>query len=765
MKIFFRFIVNNPKKIIFAILSLTIYFGLQLPGLTKDNSIDKMLPDGDPILEYTENIENIFDSDEFIIVAVESKEPFSRDTVAKLSRMTYEFQSIPEVLEVISPTNTKNVRGSVGTMHAEPLIDANDLPRSKEDLESYRQAIQSKSIFKGSIISDDGQTFGFVLRLRKDLDKKALVTAVRVIVEKEKGPEKIYFSGSPVINLQVGAYMAADMAKFFPLVILVILATFWFSFKSVRGMILPFLSLLISVIWTLGVMSLLKVPLSVIGTMIPSLLMAVGSSYGIHMLTQYYEEMTDLGSAAENLLEAIMQIGPTIALAGLTTTIGFGSLMLNDTPILREFGFFCALGICFNALLSLIFIPSCLALLKPPDKSRREKTETDMVSKLLKTVANLNSNKRFVVLTIFGFLAAFSLAGYPRLFVETNAVNFFKENDAVRKTISQIGASFGGTIPIRTIVDSKEIDTILSPEYLKQIEAFQSYLESFDRVGKTISIADMIKDMNMALHEGDPDYYALPDTLASAEQYLFLYSLASDPNEFSSLIDDSHSMAAVVARLKQVNDKNEPLGTRETKEILDGIQGYINQNFSPELSVVPTGRARNIVRTSDYIVKGLLKSMVLAVLLIFFTSSIVFRSLVAGIFSIIPVSIALLLNFGTMSWLGIPLDIATTLISSIAIGIGVDDSIHYIIRHVRERRNGAPDDMAAMLNTIRTSGRAIFYTSLALVMGFSVLLVASFKPVVYFGGLTALTMINTTLGALFILPLAIVIFKPKFCER
>ena len=222
------------------------------------------------------------------------------------------------------------------------------------------------------------------------------------------------------------------------------------------------------------------------------------------------------------------------------------------------------------------------------------------------------------------------------------------------------------------------------------MEDFQRFLEGSTRVGKTLSIADMIKDMNHGAPRGRPGVRRAAEKRKGAEQYLFLYSLASEPDEFEGLIDPSHSKATVTARLRQVDAHNAPLGTGETKRILARIDEYIAAHFSPELKVTPTGRAQDIVRTSDYIVKGLIRSMLTAVVPIWLLAAVIFRSPAAGFFGIATTAVGLTLNFGVMGWFGIPLDIATTLISSIAIGIGVDDAMHYLLRLRRTMRRGRP---------------------------------------------------------------------------
>jgi hypothetical protein len=358
-----------------------------------------------------------------------------------------------------------------------------------------------------------------------------------------------------------------------------------------------------------------------------------------------------------------------------------------------------------------------------------------------------------------------ALAGYPRLSLETNAINFFREDAPVRTVVGRISTQFGGTITIRTIIEAPEPGSILRPDYLRQMQDYQRFLEGFDRVGKTLSIADMVRDMNLALHEGGPAYDALPPTADGAEQLFFIYSMGSPPAEFEGLIDPTHTMATVTARLRQVDAQNVPLGTRDTAGILAEIEKYVAAHFSPELKVTPSGRAQDIVRTSDYIVQGLIRSMLTAVVPIWLLAALIFRSPAAGFFGIATTAVGLTLNFGVMGWFGIPLDIATTLISSIAIGIGVDDAMHYLLRLRRTMRRGETDPARAMAVTLAETGRAILFTSATMVLGFSIFMVASFRPVVYFGGLTALSMITTSVAALLIVPVLLLLVRPRFLTR
>lgn len=761
VKRYFSFVSRNPVAVILSTVALSLVFISFLPGLARDESVDRMLPDHDEILRYTRETEKIFGHDEFLVVGVSSPDPFTAATVEKVARLSRDLEFVPGVNQVISATNVKNFRGDPSNLWTEPLVDPARLPRTEEELARYKKDLTGSDLFVRNLVSPEGTALGIVVRLGENSDKKALVASVLKTVGPYRGPEKIVVSGSPAINLQVGRSMGRDMGKFFPLAVAVVLVSLALSFASVRGTVLPFLALLMTVLWTLGTMALLNRPLSVIDTMLPTLLLAIGCSYGIHIMTEYYRPAPGSADYRDRVAEAMSRISPTIAGVGITTIAGFASLTLNDTPILRQFGIFASVGVAYAMLLCLTFLPAALSLFRDPGSSRRRESRIPFRAVLLRIGA---VNRRHPAIVAGGglLLVAAALAGYPRLRIETNALNFFRADDPTRTDVAFISRHFGGTIPLRTVIDTGRAGGIFEPAIVEAMADYQAYLKTFPEVGKTISVLDYVRSTNLALHGGDPAHDSLPREPGKAGGYWTLYSLGSDPEDTRSLVDEDLAIGTVTARLQQVGPDGTPLGTRRTAEIIRQLERYAAKRFPPGVKVVPTGRARDIVRTSDYLVKGFIKSMAGAVVPVMLVSAFLFRSFAGGAIALIPPVFAIVLNFGIMGWMGIPLDIATALVSSLAIGIGIDDTLHFILRY-RDRiraRGGAHGD--AMEEALLEAGPPIITSSTALAAGFAVLTVATFRPVVYFGGLTSLAMAVTPLAALFLLPSVLNLFRPRF---
>jgi predicted RND superfamily exporter protein len=764
MKRYFNFIVRNPVPTILATLAVSAFFLSCLPRLDRDESVDRMLPERDEVLRYTREAEKVFGHDEFLVVAVAAPDPFTAETVGKVSRLSRELQFVPGVQEVISATNAKNFRGDPSNLWTEPLVDPARPPRSAEALARYRRELTGNDLFVRSLVSPEGTALGIVVRLAEDADKRKLVAAVQSVVDRNRGPERIVLSGSPAINLQVGRAMGRDMGRFFPLGIAVVLVSLALSFASVRGVALPFLTLLMTVLWTLGTMAALGRPISVIDTMLPTLLLAIGCSYGIHVMTEYYRPAPGEEEPRGRTAAAMTRIGPTVLGVGATTVAGFLSLALNDTPILRQFGAVAALGVVYAMVLCLTFLPASLSLLRLPAGGKRRFRLRVPLDPMLARIGALNRRRPAAVAGVGLLVAAAAFAGCPRLRIETNALNFFRPDDPVRADVAFVGRHFGGTIPLRTVIDTGRPGGALEPEVVAAMADYQAYLRTFPEVGKTVSVLDFVRSTNLALHGGDPAFDRLPAEPGKAEAYWTLYSLGSNPDDVRPLIDEERAMATVTARLQQVGPDGSALGTRRTAEIVAALEAYAAKRFPPGVRVVPTGRARDIVRTSDYLVSGFVKSLAGAVVPVLLVSAFLFRSLAGGAIALLPPALAIAINFGAMGWLGIPLDIATALVSSLAIGIGIDDTIHFILRY-RERVRAFPAGAGgAMEEALREAGPPIVTSSTALAAGFAVLAVATFRPVVYFGGLTALAMVVTPLAALFVLPSALLLIRPRFLE-
>ncbi len=686
---------------------------------------------------------------------------------------------------------------------------------------------------------------------------------VEKVIREIRGDEEVFYSGESVVNGQLGTYIVGDLKLLVPVVIFVVAIFLYFAFRTGRGIVFPLMSVLISSVCTMGLMGLMNIPINQVSVIIPVLLIGVGSSYGIHILNNYYEKIMFTEDKAKLIDEIITVVGRGVIMAGLTTVAGFGSFVTSDIPHMKYFGLFTALGIFTALCLNIVFVTAVLLLLPKPKHIRDEylhhhkEEDHSGFNLFLKRLAESVSKTRTLTMVVSVIVIAISLWGMKKLIVDTNTVEFFGKKSMVRRADTAINEKFGGTNVMRIVIDGLSPDIMKEPTTLKKIENIQRFAEQQQYVGKTMSFVDSVKLMNKAMNENKEEFYTIPDNKDLISQYLFLYSSSGDPNDFNDVVDFDYRKANIVVQMtigstskistivktieefarKEFNDTadfdtteavrllkqahlhayveavesydpaivNETLnGLKADKDIMkrndlaqivndysakineeiknkstslsfnsieivnaiDGIlYGELNNAAGTNAIVRPAGVAVLYVAVSKLIIDTQISSIISSIIIVLLINTLIFRSIGAGLTSIFPLSFTILVNFGIMGYTGTSLNMATSIIAAIAIGIGVDYAIHFLNRFLFEY-NAQPDGdwVKTMTRTMMTSGRAIIYNMLSVMFGFLVLCLSNFPLLRNTGWLLALTMIVSGIGALTILPVFLVVFKPKFVK-
>ena len=677
---------------------------------------------------------------------------------------------------IVSPLTAEDITGENDTLETYDLVEKDDsgrriLPLSPEEIGAFRQRLERNPSFEKGLYSRDAQTgeitdFCVVIKFINLDDQDPAIREMTEVVDSYRGDFTIISSGVPVVNMWMNDYMHADLFKNIPLVLLVVVIVFYINFRSLRGVILPFVTLGLAELWILGLMGYIGYRITPVGVSIPPLMIAVGSSYAIHLLNQYYADFNAIMKTDRKagLYESMTHISLTVLLAGLTTFIAFMTLATSQVSAIREWGIASAIGVMFAVFISCSLIPAFLVLLpgtRPSvlfHKDTGRKTVVDRIIALMAHGAIIHYRK---VLVVVGILIAVSVAGIFRINIETSFMNYFKEHDRVKLDAEAIGDKFGGGWCFDILVDSGKVDGVKDPEFLLMIEEFRQWLVSDENphlnIGRTESFSDFIKTMHMAMNNDDRSFYRIPENRSDIIDYLEIYS-GDDKNsdgrfdEFEPFVDIDFRTCNLLARLCEKEDYH--VGTTEIKQIADRIAAYLDENLPEGASYTISGFPMMNVKLVYYIVRGQLQSFFLSLLVVGLIVALLFQQIKAGPLALIPMSVAVIINFGVMGWLQINLDMATSVIAAITIGIGVDDTIHFLNTFRQNRARGLSVD-ETIRRTLAVSGKAILFTSLALVFGFSILITSNFLPIVLFGILTATTMINTTIGALLILPSAI----------
>lgn len=703
--------------------------------------------------------------------------------IIKKFTKTIEIKRNETVDLIISPFTMKDLRGQNDTLYVRDIVEKDEfgkrkIPQSPQEIAEFKKRLTNNPAFeKGIYVKDANGTitdFGILLRLVDQPVYDPLVKEIASITSLYQKDVEIVLQGMPVTHHEINDYMKTDLERFLPLVMLAVLIVFYLNFRSVRGMVLPFLTLVLADLWVVGLMGHLGFKLNVIGVALPPLMTAVGSSYSIHILNQYYMEQKNIQRLGKfkGIRLALIHISLTVILAGLTTFLGFITLATNQVSSIREMGIFAAIGVFFAVVISLTLIPAGLMLL--PQQSTIIQFKSKIISFIgsLNVVENIVKNlARFAVdysaYVIMGLAIALSIAfvGLSQVKVETSVHAYFKEGDYVLTSSKIIGQKFGGAYGLNILIDTGKPDGVKDPKFLQFIDSFRNWLvadENIDlNIGRTDAFTDFIKTINLAMHDNDFAYYSIPETAKDVDSYIDLYGGKDDndnglADEFEPYVDRKFTTVNIFARIWEKEGKF--LSSNIMNHIINKVGNYLNNNLPEEYTYKITGEPKVLVKMSEYIVRGQITSLALSLLSVFVIVLLIFHNIKAACVSLIPISTAVLLNFGVMGFLGIRLDMATAIIAAITIGIGIDDTIHFLNTYRHFHSQGL-SQKEVILKTLNRAGVAIVYTSVALIFGFLVLVISSFKPVIYFSILLATTMITTTLGALLFLPATINLFK------
>jgi len=752
-----EFIFRFRIPILIVVVIITAFFGYHLKNLTMDNSVEGMLPDSDPEKQFFEEFQDIFGSDEVFIIVLEADTVFDAEFLRIVDELTRRLEEIDNMDEVISLTNIDEIRGSEGLLEVKPLMET--LPQTDAEIESFRKAVFENPLHINYLITEEGNLTAIYGMLPSEelhqIITDKMTSDVRAAVE-ELVPEDIpvYIAGVPVIKNDMGRFLKRDQMIFIPVTFILMALILFGIFRSIQYTIIPLVMVSVSITWTMGFVSLMGRPVTVVLAMLTPLVIVMTTAHTIHIFSHYQENNQKIPDKITSLKTTTNHMLLPCLLTTVTTAIGFSSLSVSDISAVRDFGVFTAVGVIFAFIVVLSVVPNILYYI-PRSKMRTMSTQTHgVIERFLGWLSIYVRNNKSAVVIISIVLSAVAVVGITRITVENDVINYFRKSSDIYRSTFYISHNLTGTGSLNVFVGGGGEDAIKNPNVLREMERLQRYLESQENITKTISLVDFLKDMNLAMHDENPKHYIIPESKELVAQYLLLYSMSGDPDDFERFVDFYYENGTVLARTT-------PMSSKVLLSLVDDVNLFCEENFSSNLNVRVTGTSVLYDNMAELLVKSQIRSILLALLMIFIVMSIVFRSVYIGSLSMIPNVIPIFLTLGLMGWLMINLDTSTTMISSVAIGIAIDDTVHFITRYFREVGDGG-DVEDAIEKTIHNAGRPIMFTSLVIGSGFVVLLAASFIPTRSFGILTAFTMFSALVADLFVLPVVLMSARPSF---
>lgn len=917
------FIYRHPWMVIAVISVVTVFFGAWIPTIELDNDTFHFIPDEHPERLAFKETEDIFGEAIGMVVGVEveSGSIFEKDVLLFVDSLTKRIEGLSQVGDVMSVTNTDFIAATQEGMEVVPIADSIE---SEDDIRLLKSRLLSWDMYEGVLYSRDFKATQIVVPIKStstEDEREEIYESIKQAIRELSIPGiKTYVAGTPAMTVLISQNMNSDIRLLIPLVVLVLTGSLFISFRRLGGVILPLVTVVISTIWTVGLMALMGIKLSLIGTVIPVLMVAVGSAYGIHIISHYYDLIRDKGSSisedehVELITETVRDVGKPVLLAAITTMVGFGSLATSQVRPIQEFGLFSAFGVLAALIVAVTFIPSILLVRHKALKSAVPKAgKKDGADSFMMILYRLFSSKRASIILFALIAIGLGIYGTTLLDKDNVLVDYFKPNTEIRKADSFFREKFTGTKSFEIVVDGGHKGALTNPDVLLAMDELAAYLkDKYPEVKKVVSFSDFIKRINQVLNTppehiaeasqyadrstepaglsqkeepnaGGEDFSSLSffsdqdggndqaDTSANSasnsnkesaasgqeDSSLFFFDSsglteesetnadyasedagktdnkkeakdAIDAVDFARIVNQAYSMAnsqdisakelinlinretnymgAAYYEIPHdparynlsskeelsnlisqylllfsgnlsswIDDAIEPSMTKISVQISDtgsikpymiakDAEQYAKTHFPEGYSIRTSGVAKVEYALTDLIVKSQVISIVVSLALVFLIIVINFRSVVAGIYGLIPLGITVLINFGLMGILGIKLDISTSMVASLAIGIGIDYTIHFLNYYHRERLKTG-DSSKASSNSIRGVGKAIIFNAVSVAAGFLVLLLSMFTPLNYLGLLIAITMITSSTASISLLPALFSIKEPAFLRK
>lgn len=770
MRKYMEWVVRLRWAVLLGGLLLTAFFVANLGKLEVIIDPDETLPQSHPFVQVTNRVEQLFGNKFAVVVGItpQQGDVFQPAVLEKVKGITTNLLNTPGVVKSnvlsLSARKAKDIRGNADGLEVRPLMDA--VPTAPEQLEVLRRAYRANPAYVNSLVSKDERTTVVLAEFKKDpAGFKGIQDKVEAAVAPFRdGAVEITVVGQPVFLALLEKY-SQRMAWLFPLAVLIIGLIHYEAFRTLQGLVLPLVTALLAVIWGLGLMSLAGVPMDGFNATTPILILAVAAGHAVQILKRYYEEYHRVSTTLSlppreanrlAVVDSLTRIAPVMLAAGLIGAASFMSLVVFEIKSIRTFGVFTGLGILSALVIELTLIPALRAMLPAPSSRQVQREHTESFwDRLVLTAAHwVLFRRRTLVLGVLAFTAVMA-AGVALVEINNSTRQNFFPGLQARQDDHTLNARMAGTNALFVLVEGEADDAIKNPAVLRAMESTQRLLERRPEVGKTLSIVDFIKRINMAMNGDDPAFDRVPESQELVAQYLFLYSTSGEPGDFDSYVDYGYRNAVVQAFLRTDDSP--------TLEAIKGeVMAHAAQAFPPTVRVRVGGNSTSPSALGEVMIRGKVQNILQIAGVVWIISALLFRSVLSGALVLVPLAMTVLSIYGVMGYLDIPLNIATATISAMAVGLGADYAI-YLTYRLREQVGKTAGEAQAVRDTMRTAGKAALYVSSAVAGGY-LLLIASwgFSIHLWLGSLTSLAMVVSSFTALTLYPALLLWLRPRF---
>ncbi|WP_299325424.1 efflux RND transporter permease subunit [uncultured Maribacter sp.] len=748
-------ILRNRILILLLIAAFTIFMGWQWQYMRFSSSQTNLLPDDHPVnIQYQDFLSKFGEEGNAVVFAVRDSALFTPDNFNRWNKLSKQLAAFPEVEFVISTDNLKELikDNEKQEFVMRPLI--NGELKTKKEIDSITNHLFNDLPFYDNLLyNKESKTIRTIVNLDKDIvntsvRKDFILQDINTLVKKfeEETNLDVHISGMPYVRTMNSQNIIDEIGKFILAALGVTSLIFFFFFRSIRATIISMCVVIIGVMWAFGLLGLLQYEITVLTALIPPLIIVIGIPNCIFLINKYQQEVKKHGNQALSLQRVISKIGNATLMTNITTASGFATFIVTDSTLLKEFGIVASINILGIFILSLLIIPIVYSFMPLPKTKHLKHLNKKWIDAFVQWMERIVRHRRITVYIVSISLLVISIIGIYQIRISGSPIEDMPKNAEFFHDIRFFEKEFKGIMPVEIVVDTKAPKGVLKSTTLKRMNQLGEVIEEIPELSTPVSVVNLVKYSKQAFYNGIPKYYQLP----TSQENTFIMDVARKSGDngdlLKSFVDSTGQTARMTTFMRDVN-------TSRMEEIEQRLQENITKIFPAErYNVYMTGSALLFLKGTKYLVKNLIMSLALAIGLIALFMAYLFRSFRMIVISLIPNLLPLVITAGIMGFVGVPIKPSTILVFSIAFGISVDDTIHFLAKYRQELTANNWRIEKSVYNALRETGVSMFYTSIVLFFGFSVFVISNFGGTVALGSLVSATLLLAMLANLILLP-------------
>ncbi len=746
-------ILRNKILLLSILFFITLFLGFHAFKIEMSYEYSSLLPQKDPAYkDYRKFVEIFGEEGNLIVIGIQDQDFFRIDRFKRWKQLCNDLSEVEGVEDLLSASNTYNLVKNSEKLSFEIVEIFPDSIGSQEEINLLSDRFKSLPFYKNTVYNPETDSYLLAITVNKEKmhtrDREKMIRSIRRICEKFESDQgvNLHYSGLPYIRVVNSIKIKKELYLFSVFALTICIIVLFIFFRSFKAVVVPVLIVMTGVVWAMGMLSLFGYKITLLSGMIPPLLIVIGIPNSIYMLNKFHHEYVSHGNKIKALQRVIIKIGNATFLTNLTTAAGFATFIIVKSDILKQFGIIASLNIMGLFLLSLLLIPIIFSFIGPPSSRHVSHLDNRFISSIIRRLINITGSHRKKVYFTTIVVLAIGIYGITLMKSSGYMVDDIPVNDPVYKDLKFFESNFDGLMPLEIMVDTKKPGGVLQLSTFHKLEQLDNRLSGYQELSPSLSLLNLLKFSKQAFYNGNEKYYSLPNN----REISFIMQYASVGEENQGLL---HSFVDSLKQVTRVSIRMKDVGTTYMEKFNHEFHAVVDSIFSPDnYDVTVTGSSITSFKGTQYLLKNLFTSLGLAIVLISAFMAIMFSSWRMVVLSLIPNIIPLVVTAALMGFTGIPIKASTILVFSIAFGISVDNTIHFLAKYRQELKTTSWDIRRSVVLAMRETGLSMIYTFVVLFFGFGIFAFSGFGGTVAMGVLVSLTLLVAVTSNLILLP-------------